>query len=393
MDSPPTKRRKTSPLTHLSITPQDSQTRPEFQDGERSSKGRASFMSPTKASLARFNPNLLPPSIASDPERPRSQGADSERSKIRGGTNGLTPQIPRAGVAEPANTTEKTIAAPFLSANGQGLRAAPRRRSRTPGKEYTPLKDAQLLPFPKTRVSLPAEVRGQGNGVHASNPEAQPSLPLPSLTGGQVSTTNGVPPASESPHLPSTPTHRGIPGQRSGMGFSEDGEPSLPSTPVHLGLEAPAERPKGLLFSGPNRKSKRKETTATKSSPLKPDDAGPRPSVKTSRSVPSSLGPRIYMPSIPQPPPTEQEAAQLRLKQSLMAMEQQLQDIEDRLIRQTLFLNWHQEDSKEITEISKLKKDILTRSAKISRFRGEIELDGRPESTVRGRQDDAVGTP
>ena len=393
MDFPIAKRRKTSPLTHLSITPQDSQTRPESQDGERSSKGRASFMSPTKASLARFNPSLLPPSNASDPERPRSQGADSEKFRIRGGTNGLTPQISRTGAAEPANTTERTIAAPFPSANGQGLRAAPQRRSRTPGKEYTPLKDTQLLPFPKSRVSLPAEARGQGNGVHATNPEGQPPLPLPSLTGEQVSTTNGAPPASESPHLPSTPTHRGIPGQRSGMGFSEDGEPSLPSTPVHLGLEAPVERPKGLLFSNPNRKSKRKETTATKSSPLKPNDTGPSPSMKTSKSVPSSFGPRIYISSIPQPPPTEKEAAQLRLKESLIAMEQQLQDIEDRLIRQTLFLIWHQEDGKETREISKLKNDILTRSAKISRFRGEIELAGTPESTVRGRQDNAVGTP
>ena len=177
------------------------------------------------------------------------------------------------------------------------------------------------------------------------------------------------------------------------MSFSEDGQPSLPSTPVHLGLEAPVERPKGLLFNNPNRKSKRKETTATKSSPLKPNDTGPSPSVKTSKSVPSSFGPRIYISSIPQPPPTEKEAAQLRLKESLIAMEQQLQDIEDRLIRQTLFLIWHQEDGKETREISKLKNDILTRSAKISRFRGEIELAGTPESTVRGRQDNAVGTP
>ena len=393
MDSPRTKRRKTSPSTHLSITPQDSQTRPESQDGERSSKGRASFMSPTKASLARYNPSLLPPSNASDPERRRSQGADDKRPKIRGGTSGLTPQIPWAGVAEPASTTERSIAAPFLNANGQGLRAAPLRRSRTPSKGYTPLKDTQLLPFPTSRVSLPAEARGQGNGVHATNIEGQPPLPLPSLLGVQGPSTNGAPPTSESPHLPSTPTHRGVLGQRSGMGFSEDGEPSLPSTPVHLGLEAPAEHPKGLLFSSPNRKSKTKETNVTKSSPLKPNDTGPSSSVKTSKSVPSNLGPRIYISSIPQPPPTEQETAQLRLKESLVAMEQQLQDIEDRLIRQTLFLKWHQEDSKETTEISKLKKDILTRSAKISRFRGEIELAGTPESTVRGRQDNAVGIP
>ncbi len=392
MESPPTKRRKTSPLTHHSITPQDSQTRPESQDGERSSKGRASFMSPTKASLARFNPSLLPPSSASDPQRPRSQGSESERSRIRVGTNWLIPQIPRAGVAEPASTTERTIAAPFLSGNGQGLRAAPRRRSRTPGKEHTPSKHTQLLPSLNSRVALPAEAREQGNGVHTANPEGQPLLPFPSLTGAQVTSTNGAPSTSELPHLPSTPTHHGIPGQRSGMGFSEDGEPSLPSTPVHLGLEAPAERPKGLLFSSPNRRLKRKGTTATKSSALKPNDSGASPSVKTSNSVPSSLGSRIYISSIPQPPPTEQQAAQLKLREDLVAMEQQLQDIEDCLIRQTLFLKWHPKDGKETREISKLKKDILTRSAKISRFRGEIDSAGTPKSPGRGRQDNAVGT-
>ena len=350
-------------------------------------------MSPTKASLARFNPSLLPPSNASGPQRARSQGSDSDRSRIRGGTNGLTPKIPQAGIAEPASTTERTIAAPFLSANGQGLRAAPRRRSRTPGKEYTPLKDTQLLPSLNSRVSLPAEAREQGNGVHTTNPEGQSLLPLPPPTWAQVTSTNGAPPASELPHLPSTPTHHGIPGQRSGMGFSEDGEPSLPSTPVHLGLEAPAERPKGLLFSTPNRRLKRKGTTATKSSPLKPNDTGPSPSMKASNSVQSSLGPRIYISSIPQPPPTEQEAAQLKLRDILVAMEQQLQDIEDRLTRQTLFLKWHQKDGKETREISKLKKDVLTRSAKISRFRGEIDFAGTPKSTDRGREDNAVGTP
>ena len=348
-------------------------------------------MSPTKASLARFNPSLLPPSNASDPERPRSQGSDNERYKIQGGTNALTPQIRRAGVAETAGTTERTPVPP-LSANGQGLRAAPRRRSRTPGKDYTPLRDAQLLPFPNSTVSLPTESQAQDNGVHATDPEGQLPLRLPPLTGLQVSTTNGALPASENPHLPSTPTHRGIPGQRYGMGFSENGEPSLPSTPVHLGLEAPAERPKGLLFSSPHRKPKRKEKIAKKSSPLKPSNNGPEPSVTTSKSVPSSLGPPIYISSIPQPPPNEQEAAQLRLKESLVAMERQLQDIEDRLMRQTLFLKWHQEDGKETREIPKLQKDILTRSAKISRCRADAELAGTPKSTVRGHQDNAVGT-
>lgn len=390
MDSPPSKRRKTSPLTHLSATPQDRQTRPESQDGEQSSKGRASFMSPTKASRARFNPSLLAPSNASDSKRPRSQGSDSERSRIQGGLHGLTSQITQAGVAELATITKRTTGAPFLNTNGQGLHAAPRRRSRTPGKESTPLNNTQLLPLTYARESLPAEAQGQGNGSHVI--ERQSPLPLPSNTRVQVTSTNGALDADESTHLPSTPTHGGIPSQKSGMGFSEDGEPSLPSTPVHLGLEAPAERPKGLLFSSPNRRSNRREMTATRSSPLKPNDAGPNP-VKTSNSVPSSLGSRIYMSSVPQPPTTEQQATQLKLRESLLVMEQQLHDIEDRLLRQTLFLTWYQKDGKETKEISKLKKDVLTRSAKISRFRDEIDFAGMPESTDRGRRDGTVETP
>ena len=392
MDSPPPKRRKTSPLTHLSITPQDGQTRLESRDGERSSQGRASFMSPTKASLARFNPSLLAPSNASDPGRPQSQGSDRERSKIRGGLNGLMSQTTQADIAEPASTAERITGAPFLGTNGQGLHAAPRRRSRTPGKQSTPSNNTQLLPLSNARESLPAEERGQRNRGHATDPEGQSPLPLPALTRVEVSGTNGAPTANESTHLPSTPTHSGIPGQRSGMAFSEDGEPSLPSTPIHLGLEAPAERPKGLLFSSPNRRSKRKETTATKSSPLKPKDAGPSHSLKTSDSVSRSLGPRVYISSVPRPPPTEQQAAQLKLRESLQAMEQQLHDIEDELMKQTLFLKWYQKDGKETKEISKLKKDVLTRSAKISRFQDEIGFTGMPETTDRGSQDDTVET-
>ena len=393
MDSPPLKRRKTSPLTHLSITPQDRQTRLESQDGERSAQGRASFMSPTKASLARFNPSLLAPSNASDPERPQSQGSNRERSKIRGGLNGLTSQITQADVAEPASTAERTTGAPLLSTNGQGLHAALRRRSRTPGQQSTSSNNTQLLPLPSARELLPAEARGQGNRGHATDPEGQSPLLLPPLTRVEVTGTNGAPAANESTRLPSTPTHSGIPGQRSGMGFSEDGEPSLPSTPIHLGLEAPSERPKGLLFSSPNRRSKRKETTATKSSPLKPKDAGPSHSLKTSDSISRSLGPPIYISSVPRPPPTEQQAAQLKLRESLQAMEQQLQDIEDGLMKQTLFLKWFQKDGKETKEISKLKKDVLTRSAKIARFRDEIDFTGMPETTDRGSQDDTVETP
>lgn len=52
-------------------------------------------------------------------------------------------------------------------------------------------------------------------------------------------------------------------------------EPELPPTPTELGLEPPPERPKGLLFSSPSRRARKKGGSSVKSSPLKPRDPPP----------------------------------------------------------------------------------------------------------------------
>ena len=328
-------------------------------------------MSPTKASLARFNPKLLPRSNASESQRPRSQGSDSERLRERDGMNGHTRQDTSAGLAEPRNAVNGPGVASVWSANRQGLRATPRRRSRTPGKEYTPLKSTRPLVFPHPGAWPPEELREQANGVQATYEDGQAPIPRQPDTGGQFLDTNGRPHASQSPDLPSAPTHRGLTRATSGMGFSEDGEPSLPSTPVHLGLEAPPQSLKGLLFSSPIRRTK-KGTSVARSSPLKPSDpATERPASSVNLPL-FNLGPRVFIAKTPRPPPKLEEAEELRMQESLARLEKQLQDIEDHLIRQTLVSKWQQEDSKEMKELSKLKKDVSTRSTKVMRSREEM---------------------
>ena len=376
MESVPSKRRKTSPSTHVPVTAQFSQTRPLPQDGGQISSSRASFMSPTKASLARFNPNLLPQSNLSEPLRPRSQGSDSERPRTRDGINGHAYQQARSGLVESSDTVRRSIETPMLGANGQGLRATPRRRSRNLGIHYSPSTSTRPPVFPNPRASPPEEARERGDGLQAIHGVGQAHIPHEPDTEAPSAGTNGVPRTSQSPRLPSTPTHPGLPRATSDVSFSEHVEPSLPSTPIHLGLEDPPERPKGLLFNSPSRRTKRKGPGATNSSPLKPVGPAPEHRVSKSSAPLSNLGPRVFISSTPRPAPNEEETAELRMRESLVALEKQLQDIEHRLIRQTLVSNWQPQDSKEMKELSKLKKQVSAKSTKVSRLREEAQQYG-----------------
>lgn len=397
MDTASFKRRKTSPSTSVPNNGQNTQTRPISQDGEQSSSRRASFMSPTKASLARFNPNLLPRSNASEPQRPRSQGSDGERLGTRGVVNGNTQQDTRARLEEPRNTLDRLSA---VSANGQGLRATPRRRSRTPGNDHTPVRSTRPLFVPNPRASPPEEAREAQNGLEATNAEGQALLPRQPNTSGQFVVANGASHASQTPNSPSTPLHGGLPRATSGMDFNEDGEPSLPTTPVHFGLEAPPESPKGLLFSSPSRRPKRKKKGTAKSSPLQLVDAALVRPISISSAPLPNLGPRLFIAKTPRPPPKAEEAEELRMRENLAGLEKQLQDIENCLIRQTLVSMWHQGESKEMKEHSRLKKDVSMRSTKVIRSREEILQHTAAKSTYQDlvsvdsmHQDTAEGIP
>ncbi|KAL9121331.1 MAG: hypothetical protein Q9187_002108, partial [Circinaria calcarea] len=75
MDVSPTKKRKTSLTTSVAVKPQNASNQPVIMDGSYTTPRRASFMSPTKASLARFHPDLL-----------QSPGLTTEEAQRRDGT-------------------------------------------------------------------------------------------------------------------------------------------------------------------------------------------------------------------------------------------------------------------------------------------------------------------
>jgi hypothetical protein len=132
MATPPSKRRKTSPMTAVSAnTPRTPprQTSPT-RGGARTTPNRASFLSPTKASLSRSHPDLLPRAQSEGRRRPSSKGGE-------GLVNGGTAARDIAGreensIAPPGLDTPSVRRSPRGTKDG-GIGAPPRRRSRTPG--------------------------------------------------------------------------------------------------------------------------------------------------------------------------------------------------------------------------------------------------------------------
>ena len=214
---------------------------------------RASFMSPTKASLARFNPNLLP--------RSRSVGTSAQAEFA---VNANQPQSPRRLNALPLRPTTPTSDKKRFSASpvrplstsptkktqpiAGSLSAPPRRQSGTPGRASEP-------------VSTPSDTQVQT----ISNPPSRP----PQVNDVVEAT---LPSAQAMP----TKESRRDPGNLTANSLSrtvghEAEEPQLPPTPEELGLEARPEPPKGILSSSPTRRVTRRRA-ALKKSPLKPRD-------------------------------------------------------------------------------------------------------------------------
>jgi len=276
----------------------------------------------------------------------------------------------RAKSSEPSARATGMTSTLGVKTNGQGLFATPRRRSRTPEGETKPSKKAKLAPIEDIRASPPEEAREEHNVVQDT----------PSIGGEDVGSNGyngqshkmdllGPMPATEQPQLPYTPSHLGLPGPLVGMDQQEDREPSLPSTPIQLGLEMPPEPPKGLLFSSPSRRSKRKGNARAKSSPLKPQpgQASLRPD-----SSHSTLGPRVYIINTPKPLPTTQQAHLLSMRARLAGLEKQLQVIEHGLLRKLLVSGWEDDDDKGAKEISKRERETTAGSTRVIRLREEL---------------------
>ena len=280
MDSSPAKRRKTSPTTAVAVSASNATSRPVSQDGEQTTPGRASFMSPTKASLARFNPSLLPrpklagagaPRLGQNPTGQQSSHRARKETIGNGGARRSQPTTPtreiglyptgatttnaRAATASPGRTTRSL---------GGGMSAAPRRRSHTPGRASSPLKTIDTN-FEVNVAASPPEAANTAQDIVDGQLEQELQDGAARRLGRVANADNAIDVSNQ----------------------AEPEEPELPPTPTQLGLEPPPERPKGLLFSSPSRRARKKRGSSVRSSPLKPRDS---PLEKPPDEI---LGPRL----------------------------------------------------------------------------------------------------
>lgn len=303
----PAKRRKTSPTTSVPIS-NDAPNRPLTPDASQSqtaperardapvdestpsrSQKRASFRSPTKASLARYNPKLVretaPRPITRSQPRPRtsitdsttrftrSAGRDSSEintilvQQVLGGRrNGRAQEIgedsdpqrtPPDVQYDDQNARKRKTSRPghesFSAAIARTFDAIP---PPSPLSQREPLRPRQAsgpLPTPENSQNVP----DKANGAQLSNPQATSNPPLVS-----TDRNSKVPPEYDDLFgLFSRPDRRSV---------GADAEPELPPTPIQLGISVQLERPRGLesLSSG-SRRRRFREGGAGKTNPLK----------------------------------------------------------------------------------------------------------------------------
>ena len=322
-------------------------------------------MSPTKASLARFYPSLLPRAKSAEPPRPVSRQNHTfvgQPSLRTGGINGIVKHI--AGTASEGSDSKTN----GVEKNKE-LLATPRRRSQTPGEGNELAKQSQSVMDSGLPASPPEQGKYEETVVSATNGEQQEPV-AEAVDIGSTGVT--VVPDSQIPQIPSTPKQHTPHVPTSGMGVGENGEPSLPSTPSQLGLEPPRERPKGPLFSSPTKRLRKKVRSPVKSSPLRPPDVAPEHSNQRPKPQLASLGPRRYIANTPKPPPLSEEARLLQMWNRLSDLEKQLQEIEDKLLRQLLVSSWQQDRSMDGKDIAKRRKEVVQRSTKIVHLRDEV---------------------
>lgn len=323
-------------------------------------------MSPTKASLARFYPSLLPRAKSAEPPRRVSKEnhpVDEQHLVREGGTNGTVAYIA-------STATEGSKPGANGAENREGQLVTPRRGSQIPGETNSFAKLGQPAMHPGLRASPPEEERYEGTAVSGTNGGQQEPVAEAVDIG---STAITVVPDSQNPQTPSTPSQRAPHVPTSGMGIGEDGEPSLPSTPLQLGLEPSPEKATGSLLKSPSNRPRRKGRSSAKSSPLKPAEPPPEHSNQRQKPLVASLGPRRYIADTPKPPPPPSEETRLsQMRIRLSDLEKQLQGTEDKLLRQLLVSSWQQDRNEDGKGVAKRRKDVVRRSTKIVQLRDEV---------------------
>ena len=366
MEESAPKRLKLSPSTVTPSTLKDD-GRPTGQDGVHDSRRRASYMSPTKASLARFNPGLLPPVRSIENRDTTARKSPSIRTRTQHvGEEGVVLN----GATGVSSRTEKE--SPTGETNGErgdrgsastprnGLSVPPRRRSQTPKAQHTASELPQTQPAPGLR---PLPSRNANTAPQMERSRSGNNTPT-ATKGGKP--PNGVTIDNYTMHkLPHTPTRHGIP---PGAAQYDMSEPSLPSTPSQLGLEAPYEKPKGLLFGKPIKGSRRKHEGP---SPSKMKESTSTQSL-VEHSTRSRLGPKIYLSNLPRPPSTPHQVDLQKKIAARILLEKETLTLESSHVEDVLLSSWQNPGAKDTTNQQRQRKRLTELSSKLLRLRQDI---------------------
>ena len=265
-------------------------------------------MSPTKASISRFNPNLLPRSGSVDARRPTSSGAQAS---------------PRR-----SQTAELTS----MDVNGVpydhvGPSTTHSRQARTNGKGVEEREGSSDIT--DTPSKLPRSIGARGS---------RDIVPRKNVAG--------------------MPTYRGQEVRMEDAAQIDEPEPSLPSTPSQLGLEPPPEKPKGLLFQSPSKRPSPNTRLITLSSPLKPREQAPQPATTPFNRIASTLGPRIYIESAPKTLPPNRFVNDSGFKLSLQQLDARLIALQDELTLKSMQSRWRKEEPKWGKILIKKRRDV-----------------------------------
>ncbi|MCJ1392202.1 hypothetical protein MMC18_005069 [Xylographa bjoerkii] len=267
MDHSPSKRRKLSSNTSIFANDASNYRTQPIQDNDvlPRTQRQASFLSPTKASLARFNPNLLPRPKPAREGTQWSESASKIANKQHGektsrSSDGLNPvalrsKTPTSSPSRLATRLRASTTSPYRDSISLGREPfdTPKRRYRTPSRmssvaKTLPISSAAIIPASPPRPAQESEEGAQTKVCEQLEFERQANAAHP---------------------LQSELAPRPQNGKQREM---KDREPELPLTPTQLGLEVAPEPPKGLLYSSPSRRLERRNGSSVKSSPLKPPD-------------------------------------------------------------------------------------------------------------------------
>ena len=363
MNSSPAKRRKLSPTKSLSLSA-DGGTGRNVEGGRRSSQ-RLSFMSPTRASLAKFNPNVLE-KVASNPQRLRSWTFNS--SPVATKSQKKPDKANHLQAISRGATVDNRDDASFDKENvKQGLELP----TQVSSPSSTSPIDGEIIKATRTRLQeggneAPKKVSENGtnnvdhstsmspSGLGAADPEKS------KLRRGSFSDLR-------SPH---TPTRR----QR--LPYEDQGS-SLPSTPSQLGLEAPAEPPRGILYGTPSKRQRKRTAQRTKGpSPLKPVSAPGEIATGKTAMIAIDLGPKIFYANLPQPAPPPKKMEMLEKEKREKAVGSHILEIGSQIVKESLVLHWLKAGVKVKKRVLKKRRRISGLVNDLKQLREDIELLG-----------------